>query len=607
VSPRLNWLWPVLVVALFCLPLFARLDGLDLRGDEAAHSFSVDRILETGDWLIPKGSPGEDEPFLEKPPLKFWIIAAGIRSGLLPHTDVGLRFWDALFGSVAFFYVFLIGRRLAGPVCGATAVLILFIHEPLLFDHGLRGNNMEAALVLCYCGSFYHYLAWTADSTPRRRWHAIALALCFTLGFMVKFVAALFVPAVLAVASLAVPSYRARVARDWRLWSAVSLLALALIAPWFAYADHMFGARFWHVIFGAHVYTRLTAGLDPAHVQSGGYYFSQLTGSLKHSGARLLAVAGGILLLIETIRRRWAEGFVILLWFALPFGAISLLTSKLYYYADPFLPPVALAGGYFMTICWLYFPPRIPRVVDDTIQRATTWAPRVMAARHWLGARLLLLGIATAAGAIMAWTLTFGSARISIAGTVWLRNSNFLRPWLVVLACGALASRSRQVGRLLTVPLLMTLLMPPLQGYRETLTRIAVENHPMRSARDCIQRIRSDAGSGPSVWRGLYIAGPDSAFGHELYYFRGLRPWERAQTPTDETLRKYLYDPLEQRPVLVDGPLYTSFTKRLASSVVPSARDSRVDPGTVKIDDVRLLLPGVYAVCGDTRASSTPR
>ena len=74
-----------LVLILFCLPLFVRLGQTDLENDEAIYSFAVDRILETGEWLTPKASPSEDAAFLEKPPLKMWIVAAGIRSGLLPH------------------------------------------------------------------------------------------------------------------------------------------------------------------------------------------------------------------------------------------------------------------------------------------------------------------------------------------------------------------------------------------------------------------------------------------------------------------------------------------------------------------------------------------
>src|SRR3954462_14096579 len=107
-----------LVLILFCVPLFVRLGQTDLENDEAIYSFAVDRILETGDWLIPKSSPSEEVPFLEKPPLKMWIVAAGIRSGLLPHNEFGLRFWDAAFGGLAIVYTFLIASRLSNPLGG---------------------------------------------------------------------------------------------------------------------------------------------------------------------------------------------------------------------------------------------------------------------------------------------------------------------------------------------------------------------------------------------------------------------------------------------------------------------------------------------------------
>src|SRR5258707_11228092 len=95
-------LWLALVIGAFCLPLFVGLGRSDLQGDEAIYSFGVDRILESGDWLAPKSSPHEDAVFLEKPPLKFWIVAGPIKIGLLPHNEFGLRFWDALFGATAF-------------------------------------------------------------------------------------------------------------------------------------------------------------------------------------------------------------------------------------------------------------------------------------------------------------------------------------------------------------------------------------------------------------------------------------------------------------------------------------------------------------------------
>ena len=205
------WVGMALVVVLFCVPLFVGLDRTDVENDEAGYSFGVEKMLETGDWLTPRGIYLGAPPFFEKPPLKFWIVALPIRLGLLPASPFGLRFWDALMGSVALLYVFAIGRRLAGPVCGVVAVLLLFTHAPLILTHGLRTNNMEAPLLLQYAGTVYHYLAWRSAG-PRSRGHLMAIALYFVLGFMTKFVAALFAPLVLVIAVVLNPDDRRRVA-----------------------------------------------------------------------------------------------------------------------------------------------------------------------------------------------------------------------------------------------------------------------------------------------------------------------------------------------------------------------------------------------------------
>ena len=161
-------LWLAVIVVAFALPLFVGLGARDLENDEAIYSYAVDSVLASGDWLNPVLSPFETTRFLEKPPLKFWIVAAPIALGLLPHDELGFRAWDALFGGIAFLYVFALGRRLAGPVCGLVAVFVLFVYRPLLFEHGLRDNAMEGPLFLAYCGGAYHYLAWASPERQRR-------------------------------------------------------------------------------------------------------------------------------------------------------------------------------------------------------------------------------------------------------------------------------------------------------------------------------------------------------------------------------------------------------------------------------------------------------
>ena len=164
----------VAISLLFGLPLFFELGSDDLQSDEAVYSYVVDRVLEHGNWLaldfIPSTHPGADpEPsvYVEKPPFKLWTVAFAIKIGLLPHNEFGLRFWDALFGAVAFVYVFLIGRRLVDPVCGFAAVFLLFTHPELLDSHGLRSNVMEAALVVGYSGGSITSLPGATAAGPR--------------------------------------------------------------------------------------------------------------------------------------------------------------------------------------------------------------------------------------------------------------------------------------------------------------------------------------------------------------------------------------------------------------------------------------------------------
>jgi 4-amino-4-deoxy-L-arabinose transferase-like glycosyltransferase len=418
---------------------------------------------------------------------------------------------------------------------------------------------------------------------------------------------------VVGVASLAIPTYRRRLLRDWRLWGAAKLLALVLIAPWFAYGAYRFGAGFWGTIFGIHVYERLigATGLDPTHVHPWNFYFTQLYDNLGRYDTWPLALAGGILLVVETIRRRWREGVVLLLWFALPLGVISIGTSKLYHYVYPFLPPLALAGGYLLAFLWLHLHPLVRRLVAGIDERATTWVPRVMAAARRPVPRRLLLTIAAAAVAIVAWTMVRGPIHVRLSNGVVLKSSGFFRPWIVAVVCGILAGKSRQVGRFLGASLLV-LFLSPVAEYRVMIERLAVEKHPLRTARNCLERVRSES-AGATPGRAVYVAGPASAFGHgHFYYFRALSAWVppadwvSTPTPADDTLSTYLYDPSGQRPVLLEDVLYTSFKNRLASGAVPSAPESRPEPGMVRLDDALLLLPGPYAACG-ARAPSRNR
>ncbi len=616
-----RWLGLGLVLVAFCLPLFIGLGRTDVENDEAIYSFAVDIMVKSGGWLTPKSIPSETDPFLEKPPLKFWIVAAPIRLGLLPHDEFGLRFWDAVFGGVAFLYVFAIGRRLGGPLCGLVAVLVLFAHHPLLFEHGLRGNNMEAAVVLAYCAGIYHFMGWrTSGGVSARRRHVAALGLYFVLAFMTKFVAAAFLPLVLAAVTLFSREDRARLRDDWRIWCGTALMAVALIAPWFLYQYHQFGRDVWTVMFGHHVLTRFTSYLDPTHLHPWHYYFTEMFAKLRASQTVTIAIAGLPLLVASGLgynpfskpRATPASATLVLVWFALPLALMSLLSSKIYHYAYPFIPPVALAGGYAATsvfgLLWS-LGARPSRRLDGVLG---TLVPRVLRLPR---VRALLIVLAVAAVAIAVATHAAGGrVRITIGDLVLFSNASALRAWLVAAVMLTLAARAGTALRG-GVAAGVVLLLLPLPAYAQALSQLPVERHPLRSLEQCLQAVNARAVNPDRRAPGVWVEGetiPHTYF----YYFRGLGEWQyrsERRSASDTTVYMHLYIASQETPVLLSKERYEEFT-RVANSGnrdllervamksgmdVPAlaAAGRQSPPAVVRFGQEVLFLPGPYTDC----------
>ena len=586
--------WLALVIAAFCLPLFLGLGRSDVENDEGIYSFAVDGILANGDWLNPRTSPHDDAVFLEKPPLKFWIVALPIRLGLLPHNEFGLRFWDAMFGAIAFLYVFAIGRRLAGVVCGLIAVMVLFVYEPLLFDHGIRGNNMEAPLFLCYCGGMYHYLAWADRSEVRiRRRHLVAVALFFYLGFMTKFVAALFLPVTLLVPTVLMPQPRARLIADiWR-WLAAAALVTALVVPWFVYQHFASGGAVWSIMFSTHVLTRFTSSLDVSHVHPWTYYWLTIWNELFHMGTAWLAAIGFILLSVVAWRERRVDAVAILAWLVVPLTLMSVGTSKLHHYAYPFLPPAALMVG--------FGPGWLARTGTGHLERLlVAIQSRLTATSPWSRAlRQVLMVVSVAAAALALVTLILGNVHWTIGGVTILRNAHVARPLIVALLLATLAGRGVMAARIL-FPAALLMLVLPMNAYEDVLRRARVDAHPLRSARDCLVGVRSGLESAGGRPPGVYAIGEQRWFLHSyFYYLHHAGGWERTPVLDQTILNDALFTPGRQRPVLIDDPDYREFKAGHEGALreVPA----------LPLREVLLLMPGPYAVCGPRATTRAPR
>jgi 4-amino-4-deoxy-L-arabinose transferase-like glycosyltransferase len=556
-----------------------------MRNDEAIYSYAVERILETGDWLLPRTIP-DDYPFLEKPPLKFWMVAAPIAAGVLPLDESGMRAFDALFGAVAFVYVFLLGRSLGGVVCGGTAVLVLFSLPSLVFEHGLRSNNMEASLLLAYCGGIYHFARWLDDRREAGVWHAAAVTAYFVLGFMTKFVAVFFLPMICGAALLLTRGGWQRLCHSWRDWRWPAAAALAIVAPWFAYQTQQFGAHFWRIIFGAHVYQRMTGFLDPQHLNPWNAYFLWTWRDFSAAGAAWLGVAGIGRIAVGAWTGRPPLARMIVLWWVLPFALISMGTSKIFHYAYPFLPPLALALGWFVS--------DVARLIDGRLSALVPLKTRASESPRWRLMPTLRRGLAACAVLFLivaAWTIAAGQLVWKFDGETLFRNSSIVRP-IVVAAVLLIVAGYRQTALRAGIAAAFTLILP-IEGYHKVIGRMTTIDRPLSVIGECAAKVRHQ--SGAAVGEGFYNAAALVADHPYYYYLRHVGPWLLADHVSDDQLRQRLFVEGAQTPIVLPRKDYELLTVRIDRLWTADSRPPLT--GIAPEEKVVVLLPGPYAAC----------
>jgi 4-amino-4-deoxy-L-arabinose transferase-like glycosyltransferase len=587
-----------LAALLLCaVPLFLGLDRYDMANDEAIYSYAVHRLLETGDWLNPRSIP-DDGLFTEKPPLKLWLVAGVMKLGLVPVTDAGMRAWDPVFGAGIFAYVFLLGRRLGGAVCGLASAFTLFMIEPFVFEHSVRSNNMEGALTLAYVGGLYHSMRWLespAGSAPRHVW---AVAGYLWLGFMTKFVAIAFVPIVAAMAGLWRTEGRPTLRQVWAEWWRPAIVAVAAAAPWFLYQTVKRGRLFFDDIFGSHVVRRFTVSLDPEHVQPWYYYPVRTWQVLGESEVAWFVAAGAVLLVWRAVARRDWNARVYLVWWVLPVTTISLGSSKLFHYLFPFLPPLALAGGLAVSTLTAWARKMVGFVPSPDVSR--------LAGVGWFG-RPGVRGIALAVGILAAvvglWTFFAGRLVLSAGDVVLLRNNSALRPLALAVTLFALAGRTRWILETAVVVAIVWLL--PVRLYAERVVSTLDVDRPLAAFEACARR---QIASG-LVEPGLLAAIEGESVSHTYYYhLRHLGPWERVQGDLlTDRLTGHMSAKGRVPPVLARPAAWSAARERLAVSVEGQAVLSRLTGAWPLSPDLVLVVPPDYGQCSLEAARQSAR
>lgn len=331
-----RWPVPLIVLVLPGVLLYPCLSFHLFEPDEGRYAQIPREMLLRGEWVVPYL---QGEPYLDKPPLLYWLVMLSYR--LLGVSDGAARLVPALAIHGTLIATFLLGRRSLGERAALVGTLVLGlapgfigIGRLLLLD-GLLALCVTVALLAAFEAVRHDRLRWS--------WWLLAAVAC-ALGVLTKG------PVIVLLLAPPLWVHRRLSGSTWRVgWPALAtfaLVVLALALPWYV-AVCVRLPEFARYFLWQHNVMRFLQPFD--HLQPVWYYVPVVLGGLLP--ATLLGIPFLRFLLSgdpNVARRRCgALGFMLLAggWCVLFF---SLSGSKLPTYVLPAFPPLALAAGSYL-------------------------------------------------------------------------------------------------------------------------------------------------------------------------------------------------------------------------------------------------------------------
>jgi 4-amino-4-deoxy-L-arabinose transferase-like glycosyltransferase len=309
--------------------LFAFLWSREVRNPDEPREAETARECYAGDWSVVPEMNGK--PFLEHPPLFYWMAAGSMRLCGGP-SDFAAKAPAALLGIVALLATWLAAESLLGAGAGFTAALLLLglPYLVLKFRTGIGDTGLAAFTALSLA---LFFRAWKRDSWIL----AAAAGAAAGLAFLCKGLLGFGIPFLVAGTFLAVR-------RDWKavgrlhLWLAV-LVGLAVAAPWVWALHRETGAEGLRKFFIWNHFGRFAKDAD--HAQPFWYYVNILWVALPLTP---FALAAALHRPAPDAPERDAR-LAGLCWIAPVLGVLSLASGKRVVYLLPLFPGFAILGA----------------------------------------------------------------------------------------------------------------------------------------------------------------------------------------------------------------------------------------------------------------------
>lgn len=324
----------LLVLISFCT-LFFRIGTLPFIGaDEPRYARIAEEMSEQGRWVTPIL---EGRPWLEKPPLYYWITIPFYRLSGVSETTA--RMGPALLTLMSGFFIFWLGSRLWDRAAGLSAAVI-FLTSLGVAAYG-RSGSTDMPLTACFTAGLS--LLGAALFEDLSRWKVRCGYVLLGLSILGKGPVALLLWAGIGI-SFWVLDERGEIIRRWRVLEGIAIMT-AVALPWFWLAFRENGFGFIAVFIVNHNIARYVTDIHH-HSQPVYYYLPILPGLLfPWTAWMLLAWPRPIL---KTLRnwRAWDRKTMLLsCWALFPLVFFSFSNSKLPGYILPTIPPLALLAG----------------------------------------------------------------------------------------------------------------------------------------------------------------------------------------------------------------------------------------------------------------------
>lgn len=315
--------------------------------DEATYAQVVKETITNNNFLT---FTYFGQPWIDKPPLHFWLMTLSAK--LLGLNEFALRLPAALFGIVSSLLAFLIVKEISGKsllafLAGAGTTLF-----PIFLSAG-RDIRLEVPIAAAALAGFYFFIKGLKNAK-----FLSGIGISIGLGILLKSIFGL-----LALVPIIIWSFLSRNwswLRERHFWIGIFLGALISL-PWHIYEAAKIGTKFLQIYLGFHVVQRITENVF--NNQIGNWEYISIFFKNSQPWSSLFIVSLVLALLAATnkkFRLKIGDSFLPLSVAAFTVAAIFIgfmvIPSKLMTYLIPIYPWVALAGVFAIPVIQKLFP-----------------------------------------------------------------------------------------------------------------------------------------------------------------------------------------------------------------------------------------------------------